>query len=278
LSGDGGDEQFAGYVRYWMTRTMVDVLAKIPDCIKAPIGRFLAKLPGDWIDQCYLPLRDHLPQRLQVANFHDKLQKLIMQLGQSDLAQLYRMTICLWPQAEVEQLLDHKLPASGYDDLFQAISGWPVISGLMHVDQHTYLPDCMLTKVDRASMAASLEVRVPLLDHRVVEFTSRLPENMKYRNGTGKYLLKKLLARYLPTALFDRPKMGFGVPIDQWMRNELKELLLDYLSSERLRKEGRFSPKIVEQKLKEHLNGTCNHHYRLWAVLMWQMWRERWLS
>jgi asparagine synthase (glutamine-hydrolysing) len=148
----------------------------------------------------------------------------------------------------------------------------------MHVDQHTYLPDCMLTKVDRASMAASLEVRVPLLDHRVVEFTSRLPENMKYRNGTGKYLLKKLLARYLPTALFDRPKMGFGVPIDQWMRNELKELLLDYLSSERLRKEGRFSPKIVEQKLKEHLNGTCNHHYRLWAVLMWQMWRERWLS
>jgi len=200
-----------------------------------------------------------------------------MQLGQDDLAQLYRMTICLWPQSELYHLTGRDMPSCRFEDVFQSVFGCSTISSLMLVDQHTYLPDCMLTKVDRASMAASIEVRVPLLDHRVVEFISQLPESLKYRNGAGKYLLKKLLARYLPPALFERPKMGFGVPIDQWMRCELKTLLLDYLSPDRLRKEGRLDAKIVQQKLKEHLDGGCNHHYRLWAVLMWEMWRERWL-
>jgi asparagine synthase (glutamine-hydrolysing) len=277
LSGDGGDEQFAGYVRYWMTRTMADWLNKIPRYVKAQFARTLAALPVNWVAQCYLPLRDHLPQRLRVANFQDKWQKLIMQLGQSDLAELYRMTVCLWSRSEISELLGRQLPTSRYEEKFRSAAGWPVIAGLMYVDQHTYLPDCMLTKVDRASMAASLEVRVPLLDHRVVEFTSGLPESLKYRNGSGKYILKNLLARYLPPGLFERPKMGFGVPIDRWMRKELKGLLLDYLSSDRLRREGRLDATVVQNKLKEHLDGTCNHHYRLWTVLMWEMWRDRWL-
>jgi asparagine synthase (glutamine-hydrolysing) len=278
LSGDGGDEQFAGYVRYWMTRTMSDWLKKIPRSLKAQMARTLAVLPANWVARCYLPMRDHLPQRLRVANFQDKWQKLIMQLGQQDLAQLYRMTICLWARSEVFDLLHRDLPTSRYEDEFRSASACPAITRLMHVDQHTYLPDCMLTKVDRASMAASIEVRVPLLDHRVVEFTAGLPESLKYKNGKGKYILKKLLARYLPAGLFERPKMGFGVPIDHWMRKELKVLLLDYLAQDRLRREGRLNAQLVQQKVKEHLNGTCNHHYRLWAVLMWEMWRERWLS
>ena len=117
----------------------------------------------------------------------------------------------------------------------------------------------------------------PFLDHRVVEYTSSLPETLKYRNGIGKYLLKKLLSRYVRKELFERPKMGFGVPIDQWFRNELKDLLLDYLSPERLRREGFFDYAIVEEKIKEHLSGRENHQYRLWSLLMWEMWRERWL-
>jgi asparagine synthase (glutamine-hydrolysing) len=148
----------------------------------------------------------------------------------------------------------------------------------MRVDQKTYLPDAMLTKVDRASMAVSLEVRVPLLDHRVVEYTATLSDSLKFRNGSGKYLLKKLLARYVPNHLFERPKMGFGVPIDRWLRSDLKTLLLDYLSPARLKKEGLFDETIVENKIKEHLSGKTNHHYRLWALLMWEMWRERWLD
>ncbi len=148
----------------------------------------------------------------------------------------------------------------------------------MRVDQKTYLPDAMLTKVDRASMAASLEVRVPLLDHRVMEYAASLPENLKYRNGTGKYILKKLLAKYVPGELFERPKMGFGVPIGHWLRKELKDLLLDYLSPERLKKEGLFDHVIVEREIKEHLSGRINCQYQLWALLMWEMWREQWLK
>jgi asparagine synthase (glutamine-hydrolysing) len=278
LSGDGGDEQFAGYVRYWMTRTMADWLVQVPKGIRKPVAGALARLPVKWLEALYLPWRDLLPQRFQVANFPDKWQKLILQLGNDRLSELYRMTICLWSEPEIAVLIGRRLPPSRYDALFAETSAWPVLSSLMRVDQGTYLPDAMLTKVDRASMAASLEVRVPLLDHRVVEFTSRLPEKLKYRHGAGKYLLKKTLARYVPRELFERPKMGFGVPLDQWLRTDLKELMLDYLSPARLKREGRFNAGKVAQTIEAHLNGSGSHPHRLWALLMWQMWHERWMG
>jgi asparagine synthase (glutamine-hydrolysing) len=188
------------------------------------------------------------------------------------------MTVCLWSEDEVFQLTGRRLPEGEYEKVFKDTVDWPLLTRLMRVDQETYLPDAMLTKVDRASMAVSLEVRVPLLDHRVVEYTATMSDSFKFRNGTGKYLLKKLLARYVPSHLFERPKMGFGVPIDRWFRSDLKTLLLDYLSPSRLKKEGLFDETIVENKIKEHLSGRINHHYRLWALLMWEMWRERWLD
>ena len=199
-------------------------------------------------------------------------------MGHGQIPDLYRMTIGIWPEMEVKGLTGRELPESQYERIFEETEGWPLLSRLMRVDQKTYLPDAMLTKVDRASMAVSLEVRVPLLDHRVVEYTSGLPDCLKYRNGKGKYLLRKLLARYVPERLFERPKMGFGVPIDKWFRGELKELLLDYLSTERLRKEGLFEPGLVDKKIEEHLSGKVNHQYPLWALLMWEMWRDRWLE
>jgi asparagine synthase (glutamine-hydrolysing) len=188
------------------------------------------------------------------------------------------MTICLWSEDDLIRLSGQTLSEGIFEEAFRQTEDWPLLSRLMRIDQLTYLPDAMMTKADRASMAVSLEVRVPLLDHRVVEYTSRLPDSLKYRNGTGKYLLKKLLARYVPTELFERPKMGFGVPIDRWFRSELKDLLLDYLSPERLKREGLFDQMFVEEKIKEHLSGQANHQYRLWSLLMWEMWRERWLA
>jgi asparagine synthase (glutamine-hydrolysing) len=278
LSGDGGDEQFGGYVRYWMTRTMEKWLERIPEPTKPVIAGIAKGLPASWIERFYVPLRDYLPQRLRVENFQEKWQKLILQLSQEQLSELYRMTISIWPSSDIGPLLGQKVPQSMYESIFNATPGWPTLSRLMRVDQSTYLPDCMLTKVDRASMAVSLEVRVPLLDHRVVEYSYTIPETLKYKDGCGKYILKQVLARYVPRSLFERPKMGFGVPIGQWFRNELKELLLDYLSPARLKTEGRFNAELIEQKINEHLNGTGNHHSRLWAVLMWEMWREKWLS
>ena len=277
LSGDGGDEQFCGYVRYWTTKSMATGFHRFPLPLKKAMARILGSFRPPWVENCYLPLHNFLPQRLRMANFPDKWQKLLKLMEQTRISELYRMTICLWSENEVSSITGRVLPHSRFEEVFRETADWPLLSRLMRVDQKTYLPDGMLTKVDRASMANSLEMRVPLLDHRVVEFTAGLPEHFKYRNGTGKYLLKKLLAKYLPVRLFERPKMGFGVPIDHWLRYELKDLLLDYLSAERLKKEGLFNSKFVEKKIKEHLCGQVNHQYRLWPLLMWEMWRERWL-
>jgi asparagine synthase (glutamine-hydrolysing) len=236
------------------------------------------KIPSKLVGKSYPFWARFAPQRFQVANFPDKWQKFIAMMKANSLLDIYRTTICLWPLKEVPLLTGRELPESIFEQTFQKSRGLSVLSRLMEIDQKTYLPDAMLTKVDRASMAVSLEVRVPLLDHRLIEYTLLLPEQLKYRNGEGKYILKKLLSRYLPIQLFERPKMGFAVPVDKWFRNGLKELLQDYLSPERVKREGLFDHNIVEQKIREHLSGKMNHQYRLWALLMWQMWREKWLD
>lgn len=196
---------------------------------------------------------------------------------QTELAEIYRTTVCIWPEDNIRRLTGHGVPCSTYENVFKETAHLNAICRAMRVDQHTYLPDAMLTKVDRASMAASLEIRVPLLDHRVVAFTAQLPEHLKYRNGKGKYLLTELLCNYVPRELVERPKMGFGVPIAQWFRKELKDLINDYLSPSHLQREGRLDPSFVSQVLKEHMCGKNNHQHRLWSLLMWEMWQERWL-
>lgn len=275
LSGDGGDEQFCGYVRYWMTESLSNAHKYTP---RRLVG-LLKKLPAQWMEKAYLSIQNLLPQRLVVANFQDKWDKSLLLLSEKgSLQDLYRMTICLWTLAEIKKLLGHPVPESAFEKAFADFSNHTMLSRLMHVDLKTYLPDAMLTKVDRASMAVGLEVRVPLLDHRIVEFTSMLSEKLKYRNGTGKYLLKKLLARYVPPELFVRPKMGFGVPLGDWFREKLKPFLLDYLSAERLNRDGIFDVHYVQNILKEHMSGRINHQHRLWSLVVWEMWREQWLS
>jgi asparagine synthase (glutamine-hydrolysing) len=261
-----------------MTQTMAESFNKWPPAAKRIVANVMGAVPATWAENCYRPWIRFLPQRLRVANFQDKWHKLIKLMDQTQIPELYRMTICLWSKEQVNEIMGRNLPTSRFEEAFQETVQWPLLSRLMRVDQKTYLPDAMLTKVDRASMATGLEVRVPLLDHRVVEFTASLPESFKFRNGTGKYLLKKLLARYVPVSLFERPKMGFGVPIDRWLRFELKDLMTDYLSPSRLNREGLFNAKMIEKVVGEHLSGRLNHQYRLWSLLMWEMWRERWLS
>ncbi|MEE4353887.1 MAG: asparagine synthase (glutamine-hydrolyzing) [Desulfatiglans sp.] len=277
LSGDGGDEQFAGYTRYWGARDMWERLRKAPYVIRRSIGEALRIVPAHFLERAYAGIYRIIPRMLQVANFPDKWEKLTKAMVQDSLTDIYRAMICIWNQDEIFELTGKGVRGSIFEDTLLRSEGLPILSRLMRVDQKTYLPDDMLTKVDRASMAVGFEVRVPLLDHRVLEYSAGMPEGLKYRNGAGKYILRRLLGRYIPRTLYERPKMGFGIPLGSWLRTDLRQLLLDHLSPMRLREEGLFNHSKIENVIKEHMIGKTNHQHRLWSLLMWEMWRDRWL-
>jgi asparagine synthase (glutamine-hydrolysing) len=273
LSGDGGDELFGGYNRYFWGQALWRRIGRVPPPMRALAARGLTAIsPARW-DRGLQRLRPLLPAGVRQRTPGDKLHKMAEVLAVGSPEEMYRGLVSHWKEPE-RLVIGACEPATAITDRAR----WAALPGftrrMMYLDLITYLPDDILAKVDRASMAVSLEARVPLLDHRVVQFAARIPLSMTIKNGQGKWLLRRVLDKYVPSDLIERPKMGFGVPIDAWLRGPLREWAESLLDERRLREEGFFRPEPVRQKWAEHLSGTRNWQYLLWDVLQFQAWLE----
>ena len=224
----------------------------------------------DLLAEFYRMFRFALPK---YPNFRDKFAKLREALFAEDVSGQYEVAMRYFLDGDLARI---GLSADG-PRIIEALEaeGLDPFSRLMLTDLKYYLPDDILVKVDRATMGVALEGRDPFLDHKVVEWTSRLPVEFKYRNGKSKYLLRKVLYRYVPAELLERPKQGFGAPVYEWFRGELKELYLEYLSEERIRAGGIFNPAEVSRLLHDYLNDRGVNHVKLWLLFVFELWRER---
>jgi len=271
LSGDAGDELFAGYNRYFVGRRVWNRIASVPRGVRGAAAAALrAPAPQTW-DRVLSPFTMLLPEKSRVRLPGDKLHKLSRTIGAQSAEAFYLRLVSQIAEPETVAVEPGESPT-----MLSSPDAWPALDDfterMMYLDLVSYLPDDILAKVDRAAMGVSLETRVPLLDHRVVEFAWRLPLSMKVRNGRGKHVLRQVLYRHVPQALIDRPKMGFGVPIDAWLRGPLREWAEALLDPTRMAQEGYMRPDPVRQKWNEHLSGQRNWSYWLWTVLMFQAW------
>lgn len=273
LSGDAGDELFCGYSRYQFAARLWNSIDRAPLALRRLAARAITGISVEGWNRAARRLAPILPRSLRFANTGDKLHKGADVLACRTLDELYLGLVSHWEDpaalvlggAEPPTLLTGKAPA------FPRLDG---IQRMMALDLLTYLPEDILVKVDRAAMSVSLETRIPFLDHRVVEFAWRLPQSLKLRDGASKWVLRQVLYRHVPPALIERPKMGFGVPIADWLRGPLREWSEELLSESRLRREGFFDPVQLRRKWDEHLSGQRNWQYHLWDVLMFQAWHE----
>lgn len=275
LSGDAGDELFAGYNRYLWATALWQRFSRLPAGLRRALAGGMSVLPAATWNGVFGAIGAVLPSRLRVKNPGDKLHKLAEVMGANSPEALYRELVSQW-HGPLPLRVDGEPPMLVADP-----SRWPAASSfierMLAVDTTTYLPDDILVKVDRAAMAVSLETRVPFLDERVIAFAWQLPLHQKVRNGEGKWLLRRLLYRYVPRELVERPKQGFGVPIEHWLRGPLREWAEDLLSPAALAADGLLDPAPIRAMWQRHLAGR-NVQYALWPILMYQAWKARWRS
>jgi len=272
LSGDGGDELFGGYTRYRLTAGMWDKIASIPRPFRAAAARAMTAVPPSAWNRVGQAAGGMLPAILRFDRLGDKVHKGAPLLSSRSVDELYEGMISLW-RDPASVVISGEEPF-GETSSLPALEGLNAIERMMAMDMLGYLPDDILTKVDRAAMAVSLETRVPFLDHHLVSFAWRLPLHLKVRGNETKWILRQLLYRHVPRALIDRAKMGFGVPLNSWLRGPLREWAEELLDEGRLRREGYFRPEPIRRAWQAHLSGRTDEQYRLWGVLMFQSWLE----
>lgn len=272
LSGDGGDELFGGYDRYLFTTGLWQKIAGIPISLRLAASRLLTMVTASAWNSFGNAAGGLLPRSIGSRRLGEKVHKGAIMLSSETLDQLYDGMLSLWRNPS-ELVIGAPSESLSTMNGSARLSGLGGVERMMAQDMLGYLANDILVKVDRAAMAVSLETRVPLLDPEVVEFAWRLPLPFKIRGNRTKWLLRQVLYRHVPAELLERPKMGFGVPIDSWMRGPLRDWVEALIDERRLREQGFFHPKVIRKAWDEHLAGRANQ-FKLWSVLMFQAWLE----
>jgi len=270
LSADGGDEAFCGYSKYFFLNKFQNIFSSR---FKKKILKFsLNNISENSIDK----INEFLPKNLKQTNIKDKYNKFKRAINSDSLENMFENASSYVDKKDVKDLLNIKLNNSLHP-LFENKSNLSFLNYMMSVDYNAFMNDDILTKVDRATMSVSLEGREPLLDHRIIEYLARVPENLKYKNKQGKYLLRQILYKYLPKDMVDKPKSGFQVPLEEWLNNDLRYLVEKYLDEKRLNDEIFNIEEVMRLKTRLSLGEYVNIN-KIWLIIMFEMWKEKWFD
>jgi asparagine synthase (glutamine-hydrolysing) len=276
LTGDGGDETFAGYNRHFWSPAIWDRIKNVPPALRSIAASSARFISPKAYDAMFRLAGDLMPHAARIRTPGHKTHKLADVLSSETREELYKRLSSTWfdPSA---------LLTTGVEPhtVLDSRETWPNLTDytrwMQYMDTVTYLPGDILHKVDRATMGVALESRAPFLDHRVIEFAWRLPLHMLLKGKEGKRILRTILYKHVPRNLVERPKMGFGIPIDNWLRGPLKSWAHDLLSPSRITSQGLFNPSEISRQLADHMHGKRDNQYRLWNLLMFQTWFDKWM-